>query len=835
MPTASNVTLDFSLGLVESRDPSTLRPGELQQAIACEYRPGTTHLHKQYGRTHVGTTTTADVKGIQKLQYDTSTDKLAAVSNGAVYESNVSAGALTFAATLTGLSSTAVPQFCGYNDHWLICNGVDANYIREPNPVNITGWTFGNWRRAGMMAPADKLVIATVGTPSNAQHVATSSGTGYTTPTNVTGDTDLDTYAYCTVSTVTSKTTTFAFAAGGIHATGTGRLIHIVHGGLTFAEPPDVPGKIDPGHAYVSGTQKIEVSYDNGSNWTTVSQIHLGYGKQTTDTPVGDAITVGTSTLVRCTVIVTTTSLGAWAQGWIYAIWIDAGAGSTAFTTTNTVHYGYTEVYIDSDNVEHESNMSSLTELAPQSIGFYGVTITVPLAATPTNAVTQKYRIYRSLDEVGGGWPFMYQVREIVIANPAITVDTLDISLTLVADQGTPYPYINVLYPTGESIAININTPPPLSKMAIPYLGSVVYVPTTGRRLYYSLPSSITSASLEKVPEFYYLEFESSTNDDIRSIVRTNNGRTLLVLFETYTMMVSYLPQAADASTFDQRVTEYVSTQRGAAGVGCAVEVDLGGGRTVAVMVDALGIWATDGVSELVEWSRDIDWNNLLLGTGITLSNIELRNNPEMRRVEMTFKVGTIFYDYHFFYGRMKQDGDGKTAPIITGPHQIGTASTGVRCKHYNTVGGQWEGWSGSAVANGKVYLERRTATGAEQVEDESNAYNGSPTNAIPYQVKTGDLYFGGFGRATIAVFGYPKFGGSSAISITLVGDFNRDGSPVTSTVTKTYATNSTKKVYWMRYGDRHTLTIKDISTNDLPALIGYEVELRDAGVGRDI
>jgi hypothetical protein len=184
----------------------------------------------------------------------------------------------------------------------------------------------------------------------------------------------------------------------------------------------------------------------------------------------------------------------------------------------------------------------------------------------------------------------------------------------------------------------------------------------------------------------------TAENDEIVSLAKTNSGRTLLAFFQRYTMLVSTLPQATDPGVFDTRIIEYVSTQRGALGRLSTVEFDAGQGRTLAASADALGLWVTDGVSAQAEWAVDLDWDTLL-ATMNDVSAVELVNNPKKDRLEMIYEdTSNDYQEYHFYYGRMKQDGDGQASPIITGPHPVG-----IRCKHYGIAGGTWVGWSGDA------------------------------------------------------------------------------------------------------------------------------------------
>lgn len=806
---ANNQTISFHAGLVTTRDASTLKDGELTVATGCEYRAGSIHIYKQPGRTKSSVGFATAILAVHKLQYDTGTDVLIAVLNGTGIRETTPSLTPFGSSTLINLLLTAdkVPHLSSFNDSWILCNGTDVNYIREANAVPTSGWLLGNWRPLGMFSPSVQPTFAMVNDPTPQQRSGTSSGS-YTNNSKVTGDDSEDTYSYATRTSAGTTTGTYGFSAAGTHESTTDRILHIRHSGASSS------GGTIQGFSFVIGYQDVSVSVNGGGAYTVISTKNLPYNPTNSTFPLADGVALAANVLVRVRTTITLISGSTqWGQGRLHSVYVDQGGAPSAQSTENSIYYAYTERYEDSDGQVHESAASPLSDEVVAFDNKGGVELTLP--ASPVNSFAQKFVIYRTLDEEGGGYPIMYEIDEIPVGQTAY-FDNFASSLTL-ADGRHLYDVLTVLYGDGSTIQVPINTPPPLSKMALQYQGSMVYVPTTSRRLYYSIPATIGSTGAEQVPELYYLEFATPVNDTIRSISKCNSGRSLLVFFETYTMMVNYLPQATDPGVFDNRVTEYVSTQRGAAGTFCTVEVDLGAGRTVVVAVDDLGVWATDGVSTVQEWSNDLLWDTAF--SGVTKSDIELVNNPEMRRVELLF-LQTTRKEYHFYYGRMKQDVQGATVPLITGPHPMG-----VRSKHYNTVNGAWTGWSGDASTGGFVFTER---------ESDSDTANGFDVNGnISFSVKTGDFYLGGLGTATILNCGYPKFSTGTARTLTLDGTFRRDGSTTAQTSSKSFLSTN-KKVYWHKYADRHSLQLTLTSTTDMPALVAYEVEPREGGLGRD-
>lgn len=836
-----NKPIQWHNGLVTARDASTLREGELQTAIACEYRVGSPHVYKQPGRDRVAQVniTSAAVSAIHKFQYDTGTDKLIAyTSTGGVHEANVATSPTFGTAVLTGLTGTAIPHFTSFNNSWIMCNEEDDNYIREANAVfvdddadGVNDWTLGNWRKLGMVRPATAPVVS-INTTSGVVDRPDNDDAGYTDADNA-YDTDTTTFAVGRADSNTIQTIGIWDFKGGAtptHNTALNRTMSIRHEGIVGTGSSTVVRDIDlyrettTTTGGIAGEQAIQISIDNGVSWILVSRLAMPYTRQTSSFIIpgdtGSGVNLINNVLIRAITNADNLKPG-WLKGRVFDIRVDLGNDDTAIDIENDLTYFYAERYTDSDSVVHESAVSE-SGTAVATDGVYSVTLDLP--ATPENDFTQEYVIYRSLDEPSGGYPSIWEVGTLNIALGSSWTDVFEESPVNPPISGKLYSTLAVLYPDNTTYYMATNLPPPRSKMSLQYQGSMIYVPVDSHQLYYSLPTTISDVGAEQVPELYYLEFLSPQNDVITSICGVNNGRSLMVYFETYTMMVTYLPQATDPGVFDTRITEYVTKQRGAAGTFCSHEIDMGGGRTLAISVDALGVWATDGVSSLVEWSRDLDWETAM--ANVTLSDIQLWHNPEMRRVEMHYSDSGNRREYHFYYGRMKQDADGNKAPLITGPHYASQSTlTGYRSKHYNTVDGKWYGWSGDNTSTGDVFLERAVAA------DDSNAYDGSGT--VPFEVACGDYYFGGLGGAIVVNFGYPKFA-SGTKNVTLTGTFRRDGSSTAATAAKTFAIGSQKKVYWHRYADRHSLNIKDQTDTSMPALVGYELEINDGGIGRD-
>lgn len=852
--------LTFSAGLNTSQNAASISDDEVTEAIGVEYNIGSPHLYPQPGRSLAATLPGASqvVRAIQQLQFDSVDSVLAAYGgDGALYESNVS---LTPSFSSSGLAVTgsAVPQFNSYGDQWLMCNGVDPNQLREPvAPSPNTGYS-GKWRRHGLQ-PAIGTTQITAVTSSVGTWTTTRTWSAGAEGTSVrysnealaydstTNPAFLDTYAegyvYGGSGFNEAKATRWSFTTSETVSL-SNKVVQVVHSGYTSA-----PHQFGPvgGHA-------IEVSFNSGTSWTRIFGGNDTYDQTTSTIAVPATVTNLNTIRVRAIAVVFNDVSGQNFSGRVHDIQLldttNTNAGTS--TTTNAITYLVTERFVDGNGVVHESQGTTFS--VPQTLSAaVAVKVYLPGIAsdgtgtvTRANPVTTDFVIYRSIDEAGGGYPFMWEIGSVKFADTnggtgstTYFQDTFALSLTTDDDKTHLYDVTAALFPDGSTIYAPTNAPPPLSTMSLVYQGAVVYWPAgTPSRLFYSVPASISTRAAEQVPFFYYLDFQTPSADTAVSGTLCNGGRSLIVYFPAYTMLVNYLPQAGDPGVFDTRVKEYVSQVRGAAGRFCSASISLPSGGQLAVAADAMGVWATDGVSGIQDWTKDINWTSTDrdgLMDGVDLSTAQMRDNPPMRRLELLYTdTDGRKKELHFFYGDFKQNG----LPKITGNHYAGDGSAttgGWISSHYSfadTSPRQWLGWKGSGYTDGKVYLERLNTDGTACYSDASHAYDN--LGNVPHIATSGDQYMAGLGQSATVETATPKFMPGVQKDMTVIGTFYRDGNAVTVTKTKTYATNERSGIYWHVYGDRHRVSIQDISTTQGTALVAYKVHYRPLGPSKD-
>jgi hypothetical protein len=687
-------------------------------------------------------------------------------------------------------------------------NGTDYNYIREPSA--ITGGSTGNWRRNGMQAPGlpSYAAIASSATAIRPNNASTTGTYSYLTRAT---DTDDTTYATGSLG----KTVTYIWTSNFASAACTLYVDHSARGANSSLGPANP--KFDIVDTGDNSTLLVEYSLNAGVAWTPI--LETPTFSRTTSTVV---LSIGTSIANNLQVRATIGGSGN-ASHYIYDLRVTGGS-ATPVTLITPIYYAVSEAYIDTDLVEHESNLSrpdAVKILASDVTAKYGVLLTLP---TKVNSFATSFYIYRSVDsgdaaDLSGGFPYMYRVGNAKITDTTWT-DDFKVLPTTVPDLPLPG-VLTVTYPTGESLVYETNDPPPIASVAVSFQGVICYIPTAankGHLLYYSLPATLSNAGVEKVPLFQYLDFQSPRNDTLVSAVVTNGGKSLLVFFANYTMLVNYLPQASDG-VFENRVKEYVSNNRGTSGRLTCTEFTLPAGQTLVASVDALGLWVTNGVNQMDEWSRDLDWATDM--AGVDLSIAELIDNTPKRRLELLYTaVDGTRAERHFFYGRLKEDGDGKQGPIHTGPHPMG-----VRCKHYTQIGTGWVGFSGDSSTTGDVFLEE------SGYSDDANGYDSS--GIIPWTWTLGDTYLGGISNANILETLGSKFTSeitkAFTITVTTFRDVGRQ-----STHTKTLGITVPSNLYLHFYSDRFRVRYTDLTATQAPAFVGQEANVREAGPSRD-
>jgi hypothetical protein len=162
---------------------------------------------------------------------------------------------------------------------------------------------------------------------------------------------------------------------------------------------------------------------------------------------------------------------------YIYDVAITGNSGSSTQTNTNPVYYCVAERFVDSSNTRHESpptDWSAATSLNGQT----GIAVTLP--SQRANQCSTSYVIYRSNAEVGGGYPYMWEVGTANITDTIFNdVFALGNPVDTLPQQGLNLiPTLTVFYPDSSSVTSSINDPPPSARKTLLFQGSIVYIPS---------------------------------------------------------------------------------------------------------------------------------------------------------------------------------------------------------------------------------------------------------------------------------------------------------------------------------------------------------------------
>lgn len=124
-----SLNVSVSGGLVTSRDPSLLSPGELSKADDVEYRPSDPGLWKLAGRQPFNTVTEPSIVGARYLEFDGGTD-LIAIHNGSAYRKATANLTGNFSNLITGLTPGAVSfDSTHFSNQHFLADGVNRNRV----------------------------------------------------------------------------------------------------------------------------------------------------------------------------------------------------------------------------------------------------------------------------------------------------------------------------------------------------------------------------------------------------------------------------------------------------------------------------------------------------------------------------------------------------------------------------------------------------------------------------------------------------------------------------------------------------------------------------------
>ena len=725
-------------GLVTSRDPSDLNPGELVQAKGIYYKPGDT------GRAHILPTRAVfnstpiigngPIFGVAVCQFDSGgTDRILAyqglggppITSSVVYSGTPGATGTLSTALITGLSASATRlSVCHFDDRWYIANGYDA--------IRVIGRdSTGSIRKAGMIAPTAAPIaytsLSTTGAKTRASGSSVLSGTW--TDAGSAWDTSDRTFARCELSALnaTAAAIYYTFPSTAF-TTGYVEVKWVLH--TTRTSPAPGPQGGDGGRGDGSGPQgigggdatgvnaKMEIWYKkDGStpsvgsdgtvtggtllgSWTTFDRHHMRSVR--TSQAAISGLTNGTDNLTGLRIVIVFKYLSGTklADARIYDISASNGIPTAAFTTTTGMYYAYTEV----DSVNSLESPPSPSVFVTGT-GINNVLLGLPSSTQGTgvkNSNTNFFRIYRTTDG-GTEGESMGVICNDVAPEPTLTSFTDDFSVIDKDTQATPLLRMLSISSNREGETnYFLDEPPPNLKTLTSWEGSLVGTSISQpRSLYYSeagYPESwptINSIVKFPIPE----------RDEIVNCVTV--GDTLMIACTNAIITLTSLPRVLDG-VFNAAAAVPMKGQPGCVGQ-YAITTYSVAGEPRAVWVSPYGIHETNGVNSR-RLTNALNWAATV--NAATLSTAVLQWNQKTLALKFAYDSDGGGTNDSFLLLHMAPEHQTENGPKITGPF---TAS--INCLASSEVAGVYREYSGH-VSDGKVYLEE--STGAEAVTIET-------------------------------------------------------------------------------------------------------------------
>jgi len=721
----NELKIPFDGGLVTSRDPSDLQPGELVQASGVYYKPGDPnriHILPTRGVFNSSAIGSGAIKGLGICQFDAGgTDLLVALFGTAYYYATPGAtGSFSSAWPVdasagTGLTSTSTRlSVCHMDDRWYLANGKDRPRVVE---------RAGTIRLAGMKSPIVPPVVTALTVagvdyypddPGNIQWSRTANAMDRTgTPVGTTDAYAASSFAYANLAVAGSLVETWDWTSADTGKDGTLLVVWTVsgarppHGEIRFGVKGTTTGDFNV-------TAKLEYSV-NGTTYATLSNLTLTTAlPESLTTQV--ALTGVTVTNLKLRATLTYNSGSRPATFCIYNIKFSTAPTRTAFTPTTGYYYSFTE-YDQATKLESAPSASS--NLVAGNVSILGLSLALPGTNGMQNTNTTHFNVYRTYD--GGTTPS-------TLGGPE-SVPVTSGALTTYVDRFEKWGATDVPLPLLRMLSISSNregeilTPidiePPAMRTLTEFQGSLVGTPTTDvRTIRYS-----EAGYPESWPEFNIIsKFPIPERDEIVSCISV--GDTLMIACTNAIVTMTSLPRVLDG-VFNASEAVPIKGQPGCVGQYAITAYSVAGEPRV-VWVSPYGIHETNGVNSR-RLTNSIDWSATV--NAATLSTAVLHWNPKTLTIKFAYDSDGGGTNDRFLLLHMAPEHQTDNGPKFTGPF---TAS--INCLASAEVAGVYRQYSGNPT-DGKVYLEE--STGAEAVAVETSRIYGSGKS---FRVSKGNL-----------------------------------------------------------------------------------------------
>lgn len=710
----------FDQGLVTSKDPALLQPGELAKADNCVYRPNDPAIQKTKGRTKYNAAAisgTPSVQGLRYLAFDDTSSIVVAHAGADYFYSTMTAETGAFSSLAASVGTGDTLDAVQYNNRHYLFNGKGSTNLVVKSDLTT--------RNHGLSPVADPPTIAATSGAWNAEL-----GAGYyffmtvevinpgtsdeIESTNIITDAQMPSYQFTTAalantSIVVTKPQTF-------NATATHWAVYMA-GPFVYATPvaprssfrrvgsPQDIGSttMTIGNTVVSGTNERFPTTNavvSGGGWTNPNN---AFANDNTTTTVS---TIGTIETVWATFGLTGIS------GTISGISVEVKIKTTP-NPLNPADKGIVYAALTSDSAVYTAVQPGTGGVGAFAVFTYG----------GPNSLWGRGWV---AGDFNGNVAFGVKLKRITGFTNSATVEVDYIKVTVHSIGTTTQISLGQNFPVvaislgGITTVLGSHGLPPVATTADVYEDQLVTNDVTDASIIrYSLPTQV-----DYFPSVYFLNFETKQTDIVTLLKRL--GDKLLCGMKTQLFRVNYLPRESDAEFDRGRCYETISEGQGIVGTQAAATFTAPGGPLMMAFVSYSGVHVTDGF-QVDTLSDDLDWENTVsiptaASTTDYLKNCILVDYPLQYWLVLYYTPtggtsNTKAFVFHYHPSQRKANGKFK----ITGPISVSALSA--------TIG---------RVSNSPCLLTGQSG-GFTYVEDRGYTHNAGGTLAV--DLRTREMY----------------------------------------------------------------------------------------------
>ena len=820
MPGDNLLSEAFDGGLVTSKDPAKLDPGELTVANNVVYQPNDSAIYKVKGRTKynaVAMGAAGPVNGIRYLEFDDRSAILAAHEADDIFLSQFSAETGTFGTlpAVTNVGAGLAMDSAHYGTRHFLFTGAGQNTVIKSD---------GTFRKHGM-DPVPDLVTAPATISSGAWNQSLGTGFYHFLYTEVIKD------------SVTGEELESAFSGkpkSTSITTLTSQSVTITRNGIVYNS-----GATN-WRVYMAGPTVFETPIPVLSDFHLVAEADIA---STTVTVGNQAATSGRLATAN------TTSVAGWTN--VANVFSDTDGVGTRSNTLNSAEFLKTFSFsglsgsITGFELFIRFRIPDWTPFNFNGVGKNSPLLIVDLSHNGTNFFpgnNARYFICRTIQGAVGGyvtvvlgnpydlwgrtgsppWPLTdvngnanfgvrikYGQEYVGTTNAIIDVDWVKIAVHTTGStrpvdlSGRNYRTVAVSV-AGITSVLSADMPPPVATTGDIFEGQLITNdggdPSIIRG---SLPDEV-----ESFPQVYFVNFETKDRDEVTCVRRLGNKFIVGLSHQLYRL--NYFPRETDAEFDRGRCYEAISEHHGIVGPMAATLFSPDGGSILLAYVSHDGLRVTDGF-QTRSVSDDLDWDLLVrqaTPSDVTnyLKGAVLVNYPLSQQIWMYFvPLGqtTRTQAMVFHYGSHMKDGGQMK---VTGPIDVvGTSACLAR------LGGRDVVLTGQT--GGFVYVEDR-------------GYDHNAGGTIPVSIVTREMYHAGYAGQVTMESTRIRTRADTPVSTITITPITRTGSNVQVTQTAKTFTNTNGGVATVMW--RHLFESLQLSLSEPGANGGGAVRLTE-------